>query len=354
MAKVDRKELLTALQTVKPAIPTNEDPDVNKKVVIQGRMIIGLSEDLVIIYPVSKTIPINSIAAPYDELVALVSNSSSQNIDLSMKKDKLILIDNNLKVTLRVDTDNRLFDDLESIEALLQDLPDELSEYSSELGEAIKLCMYNASKETIQAILSCVHVAGNVVESSDDYRISRCTLPTEFDGDVLIPAKICKHIVKFAPTGYSVSDSWVLFEKILDDARSAFILSRQVALEYNSVDEFIKVQGKKCTLPKRLSHSIGQVGVLATGEFDIEKTIRVEISSDKVLVLAESDKGLAESTLESEEISWKDDPIVFYTNPEFLSEILAKTNTMVVGDNRILFEYDSFEHVLCISTKIDE
>jgi len=354
MAKIDRKELLKALQVIKPSIPTNEDPDINKRVVIQGRVVIGFSEELIMICPIQKKLSAKPIVAPYDELVALLASSHSSEVDITVKDGKLTLLDGTVKVVLVVETENMLFEDLESIETLLGELPDELPEYTEELNGAIKLCAYSASKEAAQRVLSCVHVKDTTVEASDDFRISRCTLSKAFDGDVLIPAKACKHVIKFEPTGYYVTDTWILFEKDIGDENSAFVLSRQVDLNYNSVDEFLTVKGKKCTLPKQVARSISQVSVLATGEFDIEKSIKVEIAPGNVSIVAESDKGLAESIIESTEVSWKGKPVAFYTNPEFLAEILDKTNTMTVGSNSVLFKYDNFEHVLCISQKEDE
>jgi hypothetical protein len=354
--KINRAELLGALKTIKPAIPTHETPEVNNRVRFRGNHVIGLSSEIAILYPLSVAVSDNEIMVLYEELVTLLTNSNSEEIDITIKKDKMVVVDEDVKVSFVLTAPP---DDLPNMEARSKPARKNSTPIEDELLTAINVCMEAAGKEKAQTALSCVHVHGEFVDASDDYQISRGILRTKFNGDILLPVKMCKSILDFEPTAYEATDkTWIVFLKKIDVAKkTAYLFIRAVDYPVVDVEPLLQVKGNKCIFPAVLAQKINQIGILSAGDFALEKNILVKVLSGMIQISTESFYGKAIANVSSKEIEWSGDPIAFFTNPYLLAKIASTAKSMIISKtcDRILVKDGNFTHVLCaVPAQTDE
>ena len=76
-----------------------------------------------------------------------------------------------------------------------------------------------------------------------------------------------------------------------------------------------------------------------------EKQIKIIISNGKVTCRGEGDVGFFEESIRTR---YKGDPIEFTIHPDFLAEVLPHLQTAVIGESKILFSGESFDHVISI------
>jgi DNA polymerase III sliding clamp (beta) subunit (PCNA family) len=190
-----------------------------------------------------------------------------------------------------------------------------------------------------------VHVAGDQVVASDDFRISQYMLPEPFSGDVLIKARTCVQFSRFTWTQYAITQNYVMFL----NADNVLLASRLVEAEYGDINQFMQFEGTEYELPSTLAKRVEQVAVMAKGDHDIEKEVKVYLKNGMAVVRAEKEVGWAEATAKHAGLLVTNDA-AFTVNPFFLAEVLRLTeNRITLGYDKALFKKDRFTHLISLS-----
>lgn len=348
--KINREEFVCALESVKPAIPTNSGPDYDKKVVLSKGMVTAYSDYLCM--STEFDLEIDFAIVPSDKLLAILKKIESDEIDIALVQQKLKIKGGDFKSEIMCTTDPEsfLYGDTEAIFESCQlakpkKVPDQFI-------DAIRLCMYGASKDKSNPIAACVFASKNKVMASDDFQISVFEMDKPIKDDLLLNAKACGHMVKFfeefETVKYFVTDTWNFFS--VDEGM--FIAIRKIIGEYPDVEmiEHLEFEGSDFVLPPSLVDKIKQVSVLASGH-DVEKEIKVILKDGKATVRAESDEGWAESSVKSENLNTEGSTITFITNPTLLSEIVQRVSDVKLGETRAKFVDGSFTHLIQLGTE---
>jgi len=207
-------------------------------------------------------------------------------------------------------------------------------------ARALGLCSFSASSDMTRGVLTGVYVVGDKVISSDDYRISMCTLVSPVES-MLIPAQAAAKVSSFPMVMYSVGSSWVYFRT------SDMIVFGTLAIkgDYPDVTEFVTIEGTRLVLPKILGDDLSLVGEFSDGTEALDKVVEVQISGGILTSRAEGEEGWMEKPLavDNDQIS-----VQFHVNPLFLAEVLRskKRVKMVVSDNLVLLVSGTFKHAI--------
>jgi len=96
-----------------------------------------------------------------------------------------------------------------------------------------------------------------------------------------------------------------------------------------------------------LDHALESAEIMAAGDFDIDKRVKLSIEKGQLVVFAENENlGWVKTKIK---MGVKDAPsISFIINPIFLREILGKTHMVKVGEDRALFQTDDFQHLVSL------
>lgn len=343
--QIERDLLLQILTTIKPAIPKKGDEDMLKRVIFTGHDVVAFSEDVVMAWPLEADF---ASVVPSEELINMLQKITAKEVDLIYSKDQLNVKAANVRARLKTEPGSPLIEEVmhgvltEADNATWYQMP-------TGLNEAINLCKYSASKDATQLGLTCVHVAGNQVVASDDFRISQYVMAEEFAGDVLIKATVAVQMGKFNFTQYAITDQWAMFL----DVNNVLLASRLVQEGYGDITPYMQFEGTQYEMPSTLAQRVEQVAVLAKGDYDIEKEVKVYLKNGVAIVRAEKEVGWAEATAKHAQLLVQQ-PVAFTINPVFLAEVLRLTdNTITLGPDKALFEKQMeagyFKHLISLS-----
>jgi DNA polymerase III sliding clamp (beta) subunit (PCNA family) len=102
------------------------------------------------------------------------------------------------------------------------------------------------------------------------------------------------------------------------------------------------VKGVKIKLPEALKESLQRTKILSKEELETgNKMINITIENNLLTCHGECAIGEIDETIK---IDYKEDKVVFTIVPDFLFEILDKTQTMVVGKKTLQFKTKNFLH----------
>jgi hypothetical protein len=110
----------------------------------------------------------------------------------------------------------------------------------------------------------------------------------------------------------------------------------------------MKIEGKEIILPDKFKEVIEGAAVICDSPFDEDKRLVVTIEREFIKCKAEKKKtfGWLEKKIP---FAWKGlRPVSFVINPNFLSQVLDHSSTMIIGDMKVIFKSENFEHLISL------
>jgi len=334
--KVNKKELVKILSLLKPGLAQKGIIEQSQHFIFTGKDIITYNDQICISHPFETDF---AFSVPAAEFLKVLSGISEEEITIttSKEKEKFIFIiktkATSAGFTSKVD-DKALELAKEVIEKKIRftKLPDQFK-------ESVELCVFSASKDFTVPHLTGVYIDKENVFGSDDFRISHYLLNEEFKDSFIIPAESVLGMKDFEFVRYAIKDGWSYF-KTKDNI---LFCSRLIEGSYSDDPlEYFEFKGDRIKFPSDLKTIVENASVMAEGDFDTDKKVYIKIGDGRISCKGENDKGWVESFLDMK--SRKE--INFTINPIFLTQILHKTDFVLVGEDRILFKSDNFKHLV--------
>lgn len=345
--KIDRALMVEILNTVAPAIAKKGDEQMTNRVVFTGADVAGYTDYVSIIHPLVTDF---TTACPFDELSRILKKYKGKEAEFIYSAGN-INIKGGTKLKARLVTDP-LHPHVEYIQNLIEiadgglawrPLPDDFL-------EGVKLCMYSASNDAGQGHLQCVYTNGDKIAASDDFRISEYTMLGAIEDKILIPATTCMEMVKLGTlTQYAIHETWAFF--LTPD--NVMLCARLFTEEYDDYTQFFGMpeDATSVTLPaKKLINEVETVSIMADGDLDIEKSIRVQMENGHITLSGEKAIGFVKTTISDKAVQINGQA-VFGINPIFFADVLARTQTVDVTVDKALFTSDDhkFKHLISLS-----
>jgi len=225
---------------------------------------------------------------------------------------------------------------------------DDLSwrDFPSEVGRAMGLCAFTASKDLVKSNLSGVWVGDGDVMSSDNYRISWFQLGgAGIKRNFLVPARQAVHLLDLDLDRYSLTESWVHF------GGAGLFYSIQLLGEgfpQESRDFFPSTYGNGFEIPKQLTGVLNKVLILLQDDPLLDKYVDLSFEEDRVVCSVEKkDVGWIREELPIQ--TGPKEPIVLSINPIFLREVLRYATKMVpVDENKAMFVSNNFKQLIIL------
>lgn len=325
-------ELLNVLDKVVPGLSgTEEEPSY---LIFSKRNVLAANEEVSVRCPLE--LPEDGVqgCVPANPMLAFLKRAPDKDIKLKATKGELRITCGRSRVGMPMV--GELFDnpiaDLAIPKKGWIGLPDGFA-------EAVRLCLFSASKEHAMAVLTNLHFKDNTVESTDRYRMTRVHLEDYPLGDMLIPATSSKYLLKFGAVVFQVKGSWAHFKN--DDG--AVMSCRLSAGEYIDLDPFLESQkGKRLTFPDKFKEVLDRAGVFSLPDsgFDTDKEIKVVVDAGKMEVSAEGAGGWFKETIKCPSVK----NLEFAIHPDFLKEVLSHTDSAKITKNSLIFKGENFVH----------
>jgi len=332
--KINKDKLIEALEAVIPAIGKKNLQEQIPGFIFTGNDIVTYNEQLCIRYPFVTDF---ACAIPADEFYRILKGIEEESIDINLDGESLFLKTNKTKAKLNIFFEES--DILKSIGSII-DVKMKWKILPEEFVKAISLCIFSASKDISQGVLTCVYIGNGKILSSDNYRISMYELEG-INTSILFPLSSAKELTKFDIKEYCLIDSWVHFKT----SDNVIFSSRVVKETYPDCDPYFELEGgSRLRMPKELKGAVEAVTFFAAGEH-IDKKITVSFQEDAILCTGESKHGWVKKKVP---IKFKRKPITFNINPIFFSEILNNITSARLTKGKALFKSGNFKHVLAL------
>ncbi len=340
--QIIKQRLMDILNDLRPGLAKKDVIEQATHFLFTGEEIVSYNDRICIMYPF-ETDFICSVKG--EELYKIISGAYGEFLEVNLKKDQLRIAGTKTNAGLSILVAEP------RVEHIIETMKKEAKivkwmKLPENFTKGAFLCMFSTARDLTRGILTCVHFDKDLIISTDGLRASKYVLDKKikpFD----LPSKDVMELVKFQVTQYALTEGWAYF-KTDDDILFA---GRTFTGDYPTQlkDKFDFKGDKTIILPIELKKAIEMVGVLAEGDIDINKIIEVDIKEGEITIRAEKEVGWADQSLE---IEYKGDPITFYINPIFFSQILDKSVNMIIKGNQALFVTEDFQHI--ISLPIEE
>lgn len=214
---------------------------------------------------------------------------------------------------------------------------------NASLQQAAKIC----STDDSQYLATCVHVTPKMIEGCDNYRLLRVDGETGFPADVLIPAKSVVALKGVNITKVSIGRGWVHF-KTDHAAEISVRCSHETYPE--AVGKLLDMEGgEKIILPANLGEIIQRAEIFLTGTYDAKVGVKIE---DGELTLTSRKEG--GWYRERKKIKYDGRPLDFEVNPQFLTDLLARTREVQVDDRKMKIVVDRTRFVVALALKSED
>ena len=225
-------------------------------------------------------------------------------------------------------------------------------------AEGAYLCLISAAKQQASGTVSCLKFEGNHILSTDNHRATRYLLNEPFTVPFMIKAEVAKYMRGMEITSYKVTETWVFFE----NTEGIILATRRILGEFPDLNPlFIKnPDATTIQLPATIKNAIELMRIVSEEETMIHKFIKIAVEADKKRIVCFAEKegrGKIKKTIPLTE--WEGENITFLINPEFLLEVMERTEPDEEGDrhvylevsinsNRAYLNTDSFEHLIAL------
>jgi DNA polymerase III sliding clamp (beta) subunit (PCNA family) len=334
--KVNRQDLVDVLALVKPGLASKEIIEQTTSFVFSGGRIFTYNDEIA----VSHDTPLDiEGAVQAKEFYDLLTRYGSQEVDVSMVKDNLVIKSRGSRTELALQAEVTL---------PLKELgkPKGWMPLPETFAEGVGFCAFSAGKDMTKPILTCIHVHRSIIESSDNYRFTRYTMKKPgktFADPLLIPAIAAIQLPKYKPTEVTTTKGWAHFR---NEQRTVFSC-RTWSGKYPDLSKHVPKKGMQVKIPSQLDEVLMRAEVL--GEKDPWGTlVDLEISQGRITIKAQGATGKFEERIRAE---YNGDPLHVRITSEFLRQMTGSLDEVMISDNlsTMRFDGDGFIHVCALS-----
>ncbi len=321
-----RKDLLFKLEAVKGALASKDIVEALTYFYFSGTHVISYNDKVSISYPFKTDF---SMFVKANDILRVVSKSTSENISLTEKGDKLLIKASNLNVNLATIEDDEVHARIEAVKKSL--VKAKFTELPEDICEALLLCSHTASTNESDGTLTCCYIKDKDCMSTDNARIAHSKLSQSMP-EMFIKASEIKTLVNMKPTSYVITKAWYHFKN--DD--SCIFSIRKIDGEFPPILDHFKFSGAKVRLPSNIAEGVDIASIFIS---DITPSVKISISKGFVIAEISSDAG---KIRHRSKIKYKGDDIQFQINPGFLKDMMNHSTDLVIAEDRLKLETDTF------------
>ncbi len=333
--KINIQELKKDIENLKPGLSGNKETTEQSNC-------FAFTEERIYTYndEISVSIP-NPIefegVIPSNELMSLLVKLKGEEAETEFDDEELIIKQGRIKAGLVLQ---------KSIEMPIDEIniPKKWYKLPSDFLTALNTCIFTTSSEMDDSVLNNIHCNKTLLESSDNERATRYVIKSKLRKSFLIPAYSAKELVKLKDIiEYYPDNEWIHFR-----ASGDIIFSCRCSYEtYPDTSEHFIQDGFEFEFPKETKEMLEKAGIFADSDFIQDKLVQIYITPKGTFkISAQGESGWIEETKRVK--TRPKSEIKFSINPQYLQQILDKTNQAIIGDSLVWFNIDKFEHVVSL------
>jgi HSP20 family molecular chaperone IbpA len=338
--KINKNDLLAVIQKVKPGVSKKEIIEQAGHLIFSNDEVATFNDQICILHPFTCEFPFSVKEAEFTKVLSGISESE---IDLTLKDGNLNIKSKSTKASL-----STIVGEESKVEHLIAQLKTNISATDffkplpKEFIDGLYLCAFSANKDVATGVRACVAVKGDTILSTDGIRASSYVMDKTMD-EVLIPAKDAMELIKYAVVSYGISENWIHFKT--EDGIIFNCKTMKGDYPHKQVLSIFEDVEPDMTFPAELKEAVGSVTILAEGDMDINKMVRITIEKNLITVKAEKERGWIEKTVAFE---YAGEPITFIINPIFFTQILALASGFNLVKGKAQFASENFVHIMAL------
>lgn len=330
--KINRKELLAALEAVRPGIANKEIIEQSTLFVFQGGRVYAYNDMIAISHAAPKELKgaVQSI-----ELHKLLARMSDEEIDIETTDKEFLVkgVRNKAGIALQADITLPVLDVNDKKTWLT--LPEGFA-------AAVKFCLFSASADMTKPALTCVHIDGKFVQTCDNFRLTQYELPGKgIKAAILIPASACSELVKYKPTHYAADENWIHFT----NASGTEFSCRTVDEKFPDLTSFVERKSKyKIQFHEDTATILDRAIVFLSDDRGALQYVKVIVDDGRMTIRAEGSAGWFE---EKVRVKYKGETIEFMINPIFLKDMLGLLRDVSMDEGKAVLKFEGENFVHC-------
>ena len=326
---IKRTELKEALETVKPGLASKEIIEQSTSFAFMGDKVVTYNDKISMSHPV-KGLDITG-AVKADEMYQLLSKLKAEEMSLEIGDNEITIKAGKSSAGLMLAGEITLpLDQIDEIEEMLP-IPDGFL-------EGIRLAVQVCGRDMSMEILTCIEVAGDKLNSSDNARLSVVKLAKKMPVETfLLPADVVPLVLKMKATKIAVTEGWVHF----GNAAGTMLSARIFADTFPDIAKYLKIINPiEIILPDSLSEIIDRAAVFSKRDHYLDERVTIQIEPKKIRIKGESETGWYN---EVAKCAYDGEVITFEMTPFLFKDILGKINTCKYSKEQGVLKFENKE-----------
>ena len=338
---MNRKELLEALEIVKPAVSSREIIEQSTSFAFVDGAVVAYNDEISIRHPVKALGLKLDGAIRAEELYQLLSKLKCEEVTVEISEKEVLVHGGRATAGLPLQQEIKL-----PIDEITQEDKLKWKKLPKDFCKALEFVSFTCSRDNSKPVLTCVHVASNYLESSDDFRMTRHKTKLS-DVSCLIPCSSIQTVAKYELTEIATDESWVHFRNEKGTCLSCRLFEGKFPTD--TVTKALKVDGHQFTLPERVIPVLERAGIFTKMGYAkgsaVDELVTITVSKKGMVIEAKGEAGWFKEELN---VEYKGDSFSFGVNPLFLKQITEQLKNCVIAENRLKFEGPDWEHVIAL------
>ena len=329
--KIKRKEFLDTLKTVIRGTHKIEVLEQSHCFVFTEKGITAFNGE---IYATAKFDSPGNFAVPAHDLLQLVSKFPDEEIELSLKKQQLVVTGKKKRFGLTIQ---------DKILLPIEDIPKhgKMVKVMEGVMEAIimgaKICAPNSEDYRH----SHVHVSPEKIQATDRFRFLRITLKTGMK-NVLVPAGAILSLADIPVDRMKLEKGWLFLGN--KNVMLAVCCSEEEYYADAEIDSIMVLDDPKpVQLPKEMKNVLDRALIMT--EDDSNRMAKISLTKKYIAVRTQKESGWYE---ERQPVKYKGDDMNIIVGLSLFKDLLTKTHKALVTQERIKMEKDGIEFVVAL------
>lgn len=340
--KIQRKDLLEALAIVKPGLAGKEIIEQTTSFAFLNGQVITYNDEISIAHPVPGLEISGAVKA--EELYKLMSRMRDGEINISATDNEVLIQSGKAKAGLTLQSEIVLpLYEVSSAKNWIK-LPDG---FYNALNMTTPCC----AKDMSRPVLTGVYVGGSVGEvvAADNVKIMRYQIPKSAIGEFIMPGNSAKELLKYTNiVEKAQANAWAHFRTTEGTVFSCRLFNDDDNYPISETRRHLDFAGQAIKLPKNLGVILDRAAVFAKQDHMSDEEVDVMLENKKMVIRGQSQFGWFE---EETKVRYDGERILFVAHPAILKEASERINSCVLGDDRMKFVGNDWEHVICLKVQ---
>jgi hypothetical protein len=332
--KVQRTELLAVIKKVLPAVTKKEQFDQSNKIAFVGGRVVAFNDAVLITHPQPGDLDLDG-AVDGRRLCDLLDRLTGEDVTLSADENKVHLTCGRIRAEFDVLPVTLPYDSVD-VTGEFEDLPDTFR-------DQLRWARTSCAREVDRPALNCVLVENGWMQSSDSYRASRVRLGTTDLPRLMLPLIQVEVLIDYEIRRVALSDGreWARFETDVGTT----LCARSMVGAFPDLESIYDVRGREVQLTAAISEAIGRAQIFAKRDAVVDEEVRVSMRPNQVTVSAQCDGARFSEVVRCEGVP---DAAEFSIHPKLLSSALKSGTRCVLGEDRVKFIGEDWEHIVAL------